>query len=483
MPSPYDRTRPHRSPLRRAATWVAGVTAALVLLVSAVGWGLLHYGEGRIDRVDVFGGLADRPERTTDDAVNYLLVGSDTREGVSEEDLRRFTAGSASSAPGRRSDTMIIAHVSKKRDKAVLISLPRDSYVEVPAHTAADGRRVPARKDKLNAAYAAGGPQLAVATVEQATGIPIDHYIEIDFSGFVSMVDALGGVEVCVPSAVRDEKSGLDLPAGRSRVTGVDGLAYVRARYFDSRGDLGRIERQQKFLGAMVAEATSAGVLLNPLKLTRFVNAALDSVQTDPALERSDIVDLATRLRGLSADKVSFLTVPIADDDYRPGAVGSAVLWDEPRAEALFAALRDDDEVGTPARSAARGAAPEVAVAPSRVRVRVLNGSGVTGLGRRAASELTEAGFAVRGAATNAPTSRASTTVIRYDPRWGQSVKTLQAAIPGATLQAEPGLGDTFRVVVGSSWTGPRDVEVAAPRATPAPTPPPVRTAAQDPCA
>jgi hypothetical protein len=298
----------------------------------------------------------------------------------------------------------------------------------------------------------------------------------------VSVVDALGGVDVCLPRAVTDQKSGLDLPAGTSRVDGVQGLAYVRARYFDGRGDLGRIERQQKFLGAMVAEATSAGVLLNPLKLTRFVNAALASVQTDPDLERGDIIDLASRLRGLSPDKVSFLTVPIADDDYRPGAVGSAVLWDERRAEAMFEAVRDDDQIGASAGKA-RSDAPVVTVAPSRVRVKVLNGSGVSGLGRRAAGELSRAGFAVHGAAANATTTGARTTVIRYDPRWGESVKTLQAAIPGATLQAEPGLGGTFRVVVGSSWSAPRSVEVAAPAASPAPTSaPPVRTAAQDPC-
>ena len=491
MPRPYDPAPARRRSARRLLAWVAGSTAALVLLVSGAGWGVLHYGEARIDRVDVFGGLAERPERTTDDAVNYLLVGSDTREGISATDLKKFKAGSTRSAEGRRSDTMILVHVSKKRDKAVLVSLPRDSYVELPEHTGPDGRTVPASMNKLNASYSLGGPQLTVATIEQATGVPIDHYIEINFAGFVSMVDALGGVEVCSPRAVSDEKSGLELPAGTTRVDGVQGLAYVRARYFDNRGDLGRIERQQKFLGAMVNQATSAGVLLNPVKLTRFLNAGLDSVQTDPGLERGDIVDLATKLRGLSADKVSFVTVPVADADYRPGVIGSTVLWDEEPAQALFRAIRDDravEEPEKPASPSARAAAtPTVEVAPAQVRVKVLNGAGVPGLGTRAAKELREADFAVSGSAANADTSGASQTVIRYDPRWSRSVKTLQAALPSATLEEVPGLGGTFRVVVGSAWSGVRKVEVAedepAPTASATPTTTRVRTAADNPCA
>jgi LCP family protein required for cell wall assembly len=464
----------HRRPRgRRVLAWVAGVLAAVVLLVSVGGYVLLKLTEGRIHRVDVFGGLHDRPAKVSS-AENYLLVGSDTREGLSASELHRLRVGGVESAAGRRSDTMILVHISKNQSKATLISLPRDSYVDVPGHGFM----------KMNAAYNLGGPRLTVQTVEQATKVRIDHYVEINFAGFTGMVDALGGVNICTPRAIHDPKSHLTLSAGSHDLDGITALKYVRSRDFDGRGDLGRMQRQQGFIGAMMREAISSGVLLNPIKLTKFVNATIDSVRTDPGLSHGDILTLAKSLRHLDPSHVTFATVPISNPDYRPGSgLGSTVQWDQTAAAQLFTAIRDDKPVGT-APGTAGGVAKVVAtVPPNQVRVRVLNGSGTQGLGSKAATDLGKAGFAVVGSARNSSTTGATQTVIRYDPRWSRSVKTLQAALPGARLQPVAGLGGTFQVVVGSSYSGVTPVTVSSTPTTTATTAPlQTRTAADASC-
>lgn len=454
----HTREHPRRRSGRRVLAWIAGSLAVLVLLVSAVGWGLLTYTEGRIHRVDVFGGLKNRPEKTSN-AVNYLLVGSDTREGLTKAELARLRVGSASSAAGRRSDTMILVHVSKNQTKATLVSFPRDSYVEVPG----------LGKAKLNASYGLGGPRLVVQTIEKATGIRIDHYVEINFAGFTGMVDALGGVEVCTPRSIRDPNSHLKLAAGTHKLDGVDSLKYVRSRDYDGRGDIGRMERQQGFIASMMREAISSGVLLNPIKLTRFVNATLASVQTDPGLSHNDILTLAKKLRSMSPTKVTFATVPIANPDYRPGGLGSTVLWNETAARALFTQIRDDQPVGVPTPAASGAAKTVVSVPPNQVRVQVLNGAGRAGLGTTATNDLAKAGFATAGPPRNASSSGATQTVIRYDSRYSESVKTIAAALPGARLEKVTGLGRTFQVVVGSSYSGVTRVTVV-PRASASPS-------------
>lgn len=449
---------------RRVLAWVSGTMAALVVLTSVAGYLLLGHYEGRIDRVDVFGGLVNRPAKVTDTAQNYLLVGSDNREGLSAAEARDLHVGTASAANGggRRSDTMILLHISEQRDKATLVSLPRDSYVRIPAYTDDRGVSHSPSHNKLNAAYALGGPALAVATVEENTGVRVDHYVEVGFEGFVRMVDAVGGVQVCTPKAIEDSKSGLSMQAGTNDLDGGEALAYVRARYFDPRADIGRIERQQKFLGALFRQATSAEVLLNPVKMNAFLDAVLGSVQTDPDLTRGDIVDLVTKTRGLAPSSVVFATVPISDMDYRPGGVGSTVRWDETQASSLFESLRRDEAVGSQATTSTKASGPVVTVAPSAITVQVLNGAGVQGLGARAADDLARVGFVMAGPAKNADRTGATVTEVRYDPRWDQSLKTLLAALPGAKAVAVKGQGKVFQVLVGSSYSGATKVTVKA---------------------
>ena len=333
-----------------------------VVLVSAFSWLALGQVSGSIKRIDVFGKLDSRPEKTSK-ALNYLLVGSDTREGLTKEQMKVLRVGSTKTAAGGRSDTMLLVHISKARDKAMIISLPRDSLVTIPAHRSTDGTRdIGVTKSKINASYAWGGAPLLIETVELATNLRIDHYIEVNFAGFAGIVDALGGIEVCTKKDIDDPKSHLVLSAGVHTLNGIESLKYVRTRDFDGLGDIGRMQRQQQFMSSVLRKATSTGVLLNPIKLVNFFNAAISTVKTDSELNESDLLTLAKQLRNLSASKVRTLTVPIDNPNgYAPG-VGSVVTWDSVLAGELFQRLRDDlpivDEV-TPSPSASSTGKPE----------------------------------------------------------------------------------------------------------------------------
>ena len=253
------------------------VLSVSVVLVSAISWLGLGQVSGSIKRIDVFGKLDSRPEKSST-ALNYLLVGSDTREGLTRAQMKLLRVGSTKTAAGGRSDTMLLVHISKARDKAMIISLPRDSLVTIPAHRSTDGTKdIGVSKSKINAAFAWGGAPLLIETVELATQLRIDHYIEVSFAGFAGIVDALGGIEVCTKKDIDDPQSHLVLAAGVHTLNGVESLKYVRTRDFDGRGDIGRMQRQQQFMGAVLRKVTSTGVLLNPIKLVNFFNAAIDS--------------------------------------------------------------------------------------------------------------------------------------------------------------------------------------------------------------
>jgi LCP family protein required for cell wall assembly len=256
---------------------------------------------------------------------------------------------------------MLLVHISKKRDKAAIISIPRDSYALIPEHKALNSEKmIPATHSKINSAYAWGGAPLLIQTLEDMSGLRIDHYIEINFVGFVRMVDALGGIEVCTKRDIDDPKSHLVLPAGRHKLDGVDSLKYVRSRLFDGLGDLGRMKRQQEFAGAMLRKATSAGVLLNPVKLVDFLNSALSSVTTDSGLTQGDLLTLGKQLRNLSASNVRTLTIPLKYYNYNKNGVSAAVLWDPVLAPELFDRIKND-------RALVEEAMPDPTASPTTV--------------------------------------------------------------------------------------------------------------------
>jgi LCP family protein required for cell wall assembly len=313
-----------------------------IVAISGISWAGLGRITAAIPKIDAFGGLDNRPKKESS-AVNYLIVGSDTREGLSRAEIKRLKVGGTDVAAGKRSDTMLLVHISKKRDKAAIISVPRDSYAKIPEHENSQGKLIPATYSKINSAFNWGGAPLLIQTFEEMSGLRIDHYIEINFVGFVRMVDALGGVEICTKKDIDDPKSHLVLPAGRHVLDGVDSLKYVRTRQFDGLGDLGRMKRQQEFAGAMLRKATSAGVLLNPVKMVDFISSALDSVVTDEGLNQGDLLTLGKQLRNLSASNVRTLTIPLKYYNYSKNGVSAAVLWDPVLAPELFERIKNDD--------------------------------------------------------------------------------------------------------------------------------------------
>jgi hypothetical protein len=310
----------------------------------------------------------------------------------------------------------------------------------------------------------------------------VDHYAEINFAGFLRMVDALGGVEVCLAKATTDKNSGLNLPAGRQTVSGAQALAYVRARYIDPSADIGRMKRQQKFIGAMAKKALSGSTLTNPAKLDGFLSALASSVKTDNGLGPNQMVDLVDRFKAINPSSITMTTVPITGDKHVSG-LGDVLLWDQKRASTIFQSMENDQPIGghpSPAPSAA------VTVSPSSISLQVLNGTTKTGLATTAATALTGAGFVLAAPPANAPNTVGTNTVIKYDPRFSESIKTVKAALPGSTAVAVPGFGRTFEITVGTGFTGVTPVHVStstkATTNSTTPTPAHTRTAADDLC-
>jgi LCP family protein required for cell wall assembly len=295
----------------------------ILLLVVALLLGLFLYFYSRIEKVDALRDYDGRPEGTS--GTNWLIVGSDSREGLSDEEIKELRLGKVE---GRRTDTIILLH-KPESGPPTLVSMPRDSYVPIPGQ----GR------NKLNAAYAIGGPALLAQTVEQVTGLRIDHYTEVGFGGFVGTTDAVGGVELCPKRKIRDRKSGLRVEKGCQEMDGATALAYVRARYFDPRGDLGRVKRQQEFMGAVFDSATSPMTLLNPFRLVALGNAATTALTIDEGDGPVSLLQFALTMRAVAGGDGKRRTVPVADPNYST-SVGSAVLWDRDRALRLFRKLQ-----------------------------------------------------------------------------------------------------------------------------------------------
>lgn len=461
--------------------WLAGSVSTAVLATSCTGWAVLNGVGGSIDRVDAFAEAGDRPD--DDGGTTFLVVGTDEREGIPETTLKDVLHAGGESC--HCTDTMMIVQLAKDGGRASVISIPRDSYVTIPAHQdPATRKQVPAGKGRINAAYGMGGAPLAVRTVEQNTGLRIDHYLQVDFLGFVSTVDALGGVEVCTAKPLKDEYAGLDLRAGTSRLDGAGALKYVRARHVDGSSDLGRMQRQQKFLAQLLRQAAGTGTLFNPARLGRVMDSVLRSVKVDKNLSPDDLLALAARLKDLSAANADFATIPLSVIDHQVSGWGSTVLWDQRGAKALFTAVREGRPLtGRPEAPAAPApppgaAAPGVPSAPSapsvppgQIHVQVLNGAGLLGLGARVDGDLRRLGFATTGTPSNAGAGTATRTVIRYDPRWDDSVRTLAAALPAAEPVQVPGLGATMQVIAGSDYLGvtalPSSTSGPAPDASP----------------
>lgn len=298
----------------------------LVLLLAALG----IYVDLSLTRTDA---LPDYPDQVSNTpGTNWLIVGSDSREGLSEEEQAELTTGDT--AGGGRTDTIMLLHIpSVGGGDPTLVSLPRDSAVPVPG----EGRL------KLNAAYTIGGPQLLTQTVETVSGVHIDHYAEIGFGGFAGIVDDIGGVEMCLDEPIDDPLAGIDLPAGCQQLSGQQSLGYVRTRATPA-ADLDRVERQREFLGALLGRASSPAVLLNPFRLVPLVTGAPEALTVDDGDHIWHLARLGWTMRGISTGDVVTTTVPIGGSEV-VGDGGSAVTWDQDAASTLFEALANDEPV------------------------------------------------------------------------------------------------------------------------------------------
>nr|WP_229852033.1 LCP family protein [Streptomyces roseolus] len=447
---PAPVRRPRRRP--RWGMRMATALSVVVLAAGGIGHAVVTGLDTGITRVDPFKDMKNRPQAGT--GMNVLVVGTDGRDRITAEEKKRYRLGGA---PCHCTDTVLLVHISEDRNRASVVSLPRDSYAELPEHTDQNsGEKHRAHPVKLNAAYAEGGPALTVRTVEAMTRVKIDHYLEVDFTSFMRTVDAVGGVQICTPKPVKDAYTGLELAAGTHELDGGQALQYVRSRHIDGAADLGRMQRQQRFLAALVDRLTSGGVLFNPVRFREVATTLLGSVRADEDFGTDQLLSLAKAMRGFTPASSEFVSVPVGDMDFPVKGIGSTVKWDAARAQRLFAAVREDRPLAAPRSATAekKPGAVVVDVAPKGIRVQVYNGTRINGLGRKADDALRGAGFdTTRSPLTGTGPERAR-TLVEYDPRWDRSARSLAAALPGAELKAVPGRGGTLRVTVGADYRG-----------------------------
>jgi len=438
---------------KRTALLLAGAMSVLVLLASGTAWSLTGWVSGQLNRSDVFGALAgDRPEAGARGALNFLVIGSDTRDGMDSGKRSELGVGQAA---GRRSDTMMLVHLDHDREHITVVGIPRDSWVDIPGHG----------KNKINAAYSIGGPSLAVETVESTTHVRIDHYVEVDFTGFVDMVDALGGIEVCLPQPIRDPKARLDMPAGTHRVGGNQALAFARTRQ-TAGGDLDRIDRQQLVISAMLETALSTDTLSNPQRFSGFVDTALNSVTVDKGLDTGAINELAGQLRGIGLNDVTFTTAPVDQANYQTPGGEVAVTWDRQAAADMFARINADKPIGGAQHEKPGGTADGAgSPRPGETSLKVFNGTGVAGLGAEVSRAFADAGFNVPAPAGNWSSHDVPETVLRHGPGNKAEAEMVAESIPGSRLQEDERLDERIQVVVGFNYR-----EVRAPDVAPAAT-------------
>jgi LCP family protein required for cell wall assembly len=335
-PEPAERhTPPAAVPKRRRARKGRAVLLVVVLVVVAwlafMVW-VPFNAWNNVARVDNIPG-GTRPTDTS--GYNYLLVGSDSRQGLTKAQRKEYATGNAE---GNRTDTIMLVHVSESGGKPVLVSIPRDSYVPIPGYGS----------NKINAAFSFGGAKLLTETVEQVTGIHVDGYLEIGLGGFANMVDALDGVNICVPRDMKDKKAGIDLKKGCQVLGGKDALGYVRSRYEDPLGDIGRANRQRQFLSAVMKKAATPATVLIPWRYKGFADGVASGITVGQGTGLMDAVRILQAMRSVSNDEGLSLTVPIETMSLPTRNAGVAVKWNTDQAKALFRALKDDQPLTTP---------------------------------------------------------------------------------------------------------------------------------------
>ncbi|MFD5539532.1 LCP family protein [Streptomyces sp. NPDC127079] len=316
---------------RKRIKWTA-ITVAGVLIVTSVA--TYFWADSKLHRDVDLSKVIDRP--ATGKGTNYLIVGSDSRAGMSDAEKKKLHTGSAQ---GSRTDSMMILHVGDNGD--TLVSLPRDSNVAIPTFRGSESGKLkgPLGTNKLNAAYAYDGPTLLVRTVEYNTGLHIDHYVEIGFAGFANIVDAVGGVTIDIDKGFKDKYSGADFKAGKQTLNGEEALAFVRTRHAFAASDLQRTKNQQKFLAALAHEVATPSTVLNPFKLYPTLGAGLDSLTVDKDMSLWDLASMFFAMKDVNGGNGLSMNMPIS------GSTGGNLVWDKAKVQTLVTELKNDEKV------------------------------------------------------------------------------------------------------------------------------------------
>ena len=329
-----------RAEVRKRHTIGKVLLSTILVLGLATGLGvvfLYRHLNGNLEVLDPSDALSNRPEKVVEgprEPLNVLVMGSDSREGDGNN-IDGLTGG------GERSDTTILLHLSADRTRAYGISIPRDLLVDRPECKKDGGGTIPGATNVMwNEAFALGGPTCTMQQFEQITGIRLDHFVKVDFEGFRGMVDAIGGVEVCIPEDIDDPAHAIHIEAGTRKLKGKQALNYVRERYVIGNGsDVGRMKRQQAFIASMAHQVVTAGTLARPDRLLRFLDSATKSLTVDPGLKNVvKIADLGKQVKGIGLDNIQFLTIPIMTDPDDP----NRLAWKQPDADRVWAKVRRD---------------------------------------------------------------------------------------------------------------------------------------------
>ncbi|MFJ4756426.1 LCP family protein [Streptomyces sp. NPDC088763] len=330
---------PRPAPNWRRRIKVTAITLVTLLVVTSVA--TYFWADSKLNREVDLSKVIDRPE--AGEGTNYLIVGSDSREGMTDEQKKNLHTGSAE---GKRTDSMMILHTGS--GSPTLISLPRDSNITIPSYKGSDSGKLyqgTGRQTKLNAAYAEDGPELLVRTVEANTGLHIDHYVEIGFAGFANIVDSVGGVEIDIPRDIKDKKSGADFKKGKQTLNGEESLAFVRTRYALPGSDLDRTKNQQKFLSALANQVATPGTVLNPFKLYPTMGAGLDSLIVDEDMGLWDLASMFWAMKGVSGGDGTSMNMPISGN-----SANGNLQWDTAKVKKLVEELKNDETVSVSAK-------------------------------------------------------------------------------------------------------------------------------------
>jgi LCP family protein required for cell wall assembly len=434
---------------RNAAKLAALTTSTAVLVIAAVGTALYEHLDGNINGLPLIGGGAEKADAFGRTPINILMLGSDGRNNATDCKI------GGDCGPGQNADVEMLVHVSADRSNATVMSVPRDTKTQVPACTdPTTHQTMAAHVDRVNSTLQYG-PSCTAAAVHRLTGIPIDHFMEVDFSGVVNMSDAVGGVPVCVSDNVYDPYSHLKLSEGTHTLKGLAALEFLRSRHgFGDGSDLGRTVSQHIFLSSMIRTLKSAGTLTDPTALYGLANAATKALTVDTGLDSiPKLLSLADDLNKVPSNRITFATMQTVQDPQDASAVVPS-----PAAQNLFDAIANDQSLTTGSGGKSAPATPtadpaQPAVLNSQITVQVSNGSRISGRASQIAQDLIDQGFSPRSSPGNAPVP-AATTSVRYAPGRQAEARSVARAlqIPASRLRQDSGVSEVT-VVIGSDWS------------------------------